>query len=166
MYPSNQLDPGSCPFLVSTIHSFVVLLIDLSCWLRSSHLLRSQFSFFFPIQSLRNLFFFLIPNMYDQPVRILPGSREILEKSTYIYHVIKIFVDLRSRAVTLLLCILSRRSKLCFAGSTQNVERLRYHSADDGSYKIYRPGMQIKRFYTLRRALHIYYVGIRLTESH
>lgn len=28
MYPSNQLDPGSCPSLVSTIRSFVVLLND------------------------------------------------------------------------------------------------------------------------------------------
>lgn len=28
MYTSKQLDPGSCPSLVSTIRSFVVLLID------------------------------------------------------------------------------------------------------------------------------------------
>jgi len=78
MYPSNQLDPGSCPFLVSTIHSFVVLLIDLSCWLRSSHLLRFSVLIFFPIQSLRNLFFFLIPDMYDQPSE----SFRVREKSS------------------------------------------------------------------------------------
>jgi len=80
MYPSNQLDPGSCPFLVSTIRSFVVLLIDLSCWLRSSHLLRFSIFifFFFPIQSLRNLFF--IPIMYDQPSESFRAREKSLRK--------------------------------------------------------------------------------------
>lgn len=80
MYPSNQLDPGSCPFLVSTIRSFVVLLIDLSCEVLIYYV--SQFSvfFFFPIQSLRN--FFLNTRYVRPTIRILPGSRETLEKNT------------------------------------------------------------------------------------
>lgn len=41
MYPSKQLDPGSCPFLVSTIRSFVVPLIDTYS---SSQFLRTVFS--------------------------------------------------------------------------------------------------------------------------
>lgn len=41
MYTSKQLDPGSCPSLVSTIRSFVVLLIDTHS---SSQFLQTVFS--------------------------------------------------------------------------------------------------------------------------
>lgn len=41
MYTSKQLDPGSCPSLVSTIRSFVVLLIDTHS---SSQFLKTVFS--------------------------------------------------------------------------------------------------------------------------
>jgi len=157
MYPSNQLDPGSCPFLVSTIRSFVVLLIDLSCWLRSSHLLRFSVFIFFSFQFNRCAIFFFL---YQVCTTNHPNPSGLARNpwKKYVSRD-KISVDLRSRA-TFLLSYLDDVVIALFCRFDTDLECLWYRSAD-GSYKICRPGMQIKR-----HAGFMYYAEIRFTESH